>query len=299
MTWEEMYAKAEELLSSKAPATARGYLGSLRLFEFTRTPDMEQIVKKTKEWIGEGKSPNSIIHYYAAVKWLFKNLPREFDPLDVQDIRNYMGGMKPSQEVAAFATKEQAEDVIAHSDPRTALAVAIMYYGGLRVSEVASLKLSYFTTESSQKMVNGKMVTSKDQIIAVPSKVKNRQARHVPVLPPLQAALKKYMNSYDRKDTVTRLNRLGIEYGDSLFLGDKGPLTDKTIQKNVTAICAKCGYPWLHDHSFRHWIATLLIQNGKSIATVKKVLGHESIASTMKYVHRSTADIADDMRGIL
>lgn len=50
-----------------------------------------------------------------------------------------------------------------------------------------------------------------------------------------------------------------------------------------------CGLPGLRLHDLRHTAATEMVNAGEDLATVGKVLGHKSPASTQRYSHHSTA----------
>ena len=52
---------------------------------------------------------------------------------------------------------------------------------------------------------------------------------------------------------------------------------------------AVCGLDHVHLHDIRHSAATEMVNAGVDLATVGKVLGHKSHASTMRYSHHSTA----------
>lgn len=50
-----------------------------------------------------------------------------------------------------------------------------------------------------------------------------------------------------------------------------------------------CGLPGLRLHDLRHTAASEMVNAGEDLATVGKVLGHKSPASTQRYSHHSTA----------
>ena len=50
-----------------------------------------------------------------------------------------------------------------------------------------------------------------------------------------------------------------------------------------------CGLPHVRLHDIRHSAATEMVNAGVDLATVGKVLGHKSHASTMRYSHHATA----------
>ena len=49
-------------------------------------------------------------------------------------------------------------------------------------------------------------------------------------------------------------------------------------------------------HSFRHTFASHLVMQGVSLAVVQKLLGHSTIAMTMKYAHLSPDHLADEIK---
>jgi len=48
-------------------------------------------------------------------------------------------------------------------------------------------------------------------------------------------------------------------------------------------------------HLARHTVATLLLMNGVPIETIKKLLGHTKITTTMIYAHVVNAKVSMDM----
>lgn len=65
--------------------------------------------------------------------------------------------------------------------------------------------------------------------------------------------------------------------------GDK-QLSDQTIRNNITELFNKIGRPDLTTHKTRTTYAMSLIENGEDIQTVQKLLGHNSIMTTKRYV---------------
>ncbi|AVO56329.1 integrase [Ectopseudomonas mendocina] len=49
-------------------------------------------------------------------------------------------------------------------------------------------------------------------------------------------------------------------------------------------------------HSLRHTFASHFIQNGGNILTLQKILGHSSLAMTMRYAHLAPDHLQDAVR---
>ena len=47
----------------------------------------------------------------------------------------------------------------------------------------------------------------------------------------------------------------------------------------------------IHYHSLRHTFATNMLENGCDIFLLKKLLGHDSLQSTARYIHMQVSDI--------
>ena len=48
-----------------------------------------------------------------------------------------------------------------------------------------------------------------------------------------------------------------------------------------------------HPHRIRHSYATDLLRRGASLETIRRVLGHSSITTTIRYLHLTDADLSD------
>ncbi len=65
----------------------------------------------------------------------------------------------------------------------------------------------------------------------------------------------------------------------------------KSVSKAFDRIRRETGFPKLKFHTLRHTFATYLLNSGEDIAHVSRILGHSSIAVTMKYSHSSQASL--------
>ena len=299
MEWKELYNRVKEDLKVKTNGkTAENYIRDLYACDFTDKPNRESIDRLLAEWSKQGLSNNTMRRRCAAIRWVFNHYPREFDPAEVQECKNEMK-LKGEVPEVTYATKEQVEEILQAADQRTALAIGMMFYAGMRVSEVTRCKLSHWQEQSGRMTI---LIPDRDDMNGTRIKTKNSRARRVIVMPTLQTLFDAYVNG-DRKRVVKDLTHYNgrtmaqiYDYDkDGLLIGYKGNVTAKTINKNVKAICKATGYPELHDHAFRHGLATAMADLEAPIDMIGNILGHASLNTTRRYIHRKTDDIANDM----
>jgi len=61
----------------------------------------------------------------------------------------------------------------------------------------------------------------------------------------------------------------------------------KDTQKRFEAACKRMGLLDFRFHDLRHTFASWMVMAGVPLATVSKLLGHKSLAMTMRYAHLS------------
>lgn len=144
--------------------------------------------------------------------------------------------------------------------------IALLYGCGMRVSEVINLKIK--DIDSTKNIIN---------IIAG----KGKKDRQVMLAPELLLLLRKYYLEYRPK-----------EY---LFNGQFDPqYSDRSINEFLKKYAKLAGIRQnIHAHLLRHCFATHSLEQGTDISLIQKLLGHNSIKTTMIYTHVSTNIIAN------
>ena len=77
--------------------------------------------------------------------------------------------------------------------------------------------------------------------------------------------------------------------------GDGQPLRYQTMQARWASYGAAVGIDCTL-HQFRHSHATTLVQDGVSLATIRKRLGHKHIQTTLRYAEQSDAAADAELR---
>jgi site-specific recombinase XerD len=143
----------------------------------------------------------------------------------------------------------------------------LAYSGGLRVSEVVALKTC---NVDSQRMC------------LYLERTKGKKDRVVPLSPVLLVALREYARVY-------KPDKAGF-----LFEGNqKGtPYSARSLQEVLQWAKKKAGILKPGSvHLLRHSFATHLIEKGTDITMIQKLLGHNQIATTLRYLHTTNKDL--------
>jgi integrase/recombinase XerC len=79
---------------------------------------------------------------------------------------------------------------------------------------------------------------------------------------------------------------------DYLFPGRGGPITPAAVRRVTRILRDTHGIADLSPHVLRHTYATSLLSEGVDVRSLQALLGHEAVATTMRYLHPSTDDLA-------
>lgn len=141
----------------------------------------------------------------------------------------------------------------------------LMYACGLRVSEVANLKLHN--------------IDFHDRIVNI--RGKGDKQRIVPFYELAGALVERY---------ICEVRSLWVkEEHDIVFVNQRGKgMTTRGIQYRMEQAAKNCNlHIHIHPHMFRHSFATHLLDNGADLRVVQELLGHASLSTTQVYVHVS------------
>ena len=148
----------------------------------------------------------------------------------------------------------KAPDLLKHR-----VLLAFMYSAGLRAREVSNMRLS--DIDSGRMMIHIRQS-------------KYNKDRYVPLSPVILQGLRKYYYACQP-----------VEY---LFNGNQpgAPLSVRGMQWALREAVKKCKLQkGITLHTLRHSYATHLLEFGMDIVTIKELLGHERIETTMVYLH--------------
>ena len=144
--------------------------------------------------------------------------------------------------------------------------IMLLYSSGMRLSEIADLKITDIDSKLMRiKIVQGK--GAKDRFTILSQQV--------------LLELRAYYLIYKPKEYLFNGDRPGKQY------------SMRSIQHLVQKALIKIGLNSKNYsvHTIRHSFATHLVDNGTDLHTVKELLGHSSLQTTMQYLHLTSTRI--------
>lgn len=160
----------------------------------------------------------------------------------------------------------------------------LLYYCGLRQGEAQALTWNDINLSKKEIKIT-KTLTSKikgeNWTISSP-KTKNS----IRILPLTEKLV------YDF-NLMKNEARKYADYSDNWFVfGNSIPFKESTIQKKKNEYCKLANVKQIRVHDFRHSCASLLINQGASVALVSKYLGHGNVSITLNtYTHMFKSEL--------
>lgn len=191
-----------------------------------------------------------------------------------RDIVSVISQAKTPSRLPVFVSESRMEDVVAllrddiASDDferlRDAVIVLLFYTAGLRLAELANLKIGDFSADYRTIRILGK----------------GEKERIVPLIGRMGEILKKYFSQFSSQNIC-------IGQKKALILSKKGePISVRTIQRIVDRKLKGAGIQGkTSPHTLRHTFATHLLNEGADLREIQELLGHSSLKATQVYTH--------------
>ncbi|MFH0753176.1 MAG: site-specific tyrosine recombinase XerD [Candidatus Omnitrophota bacterium] len=210
----------------------------------------------------------SICRSLAAVRMFHRFMVRESfakeDPtglVDTPKLWKRIPDVLTQVEVMAMINAANGRDA---QSVRDCAVLELFYASGLRVSELAALRLEDVNLETGIVLCMGK--GSKERLIPVGGKARE--------------ALEKYL-------TKARLKLLGGKSVAEIFVSRQGKKISRQSLWKIIKFYARKAHikKTIKPHTLRHTFATHLLEHGADLRSVQEMLGHSDISTTQIYTH--------------
>jgi site-specific recombinase XerD len=263
--WHDKMLKDMQLRGF-APSTHRTYLKHLRNFE--------TFFQKPAQQLGQDDLRSFLLHLitvkkvsgeyvdsvYSALKFFYeKTLGRTWNMTEIPRL-------KRTKKLPVVLSRDEIKQLLAvTSNLKFKAMFMTAYAGGLRVSEIAHLKVSDIDSENMQILIRqGKGNFDRYTLLSIT----------------LLECLRKYWRQYRPQDW--------------LFPGKLPgqPLRTRAIQDAFLKMKIKAGIDKKATiHSLRHSFATHLLENGVDIVRIQRLMGHANISTTLLYLQLAKVKI--------
>ncbi len=216
-------------------------------------------------------SARSLARKLAALRSFAKYLIRE-NVIDANPTLN-IATPKFAKKLPKYLSRQEVKALLQLPDTSTCeglrdfLILELFYATGIRVSELAGLKLEHIRFDESVFRITGK----------------GKKTRLVPMGERIAHDLNAFLKMRQHQENASQ------EFSDYIFVRkNKQPFTRgqvaAIVQKYIKKVADK---EKAHPHALRHTFATHLLNAGADLMSVKELLGHANLSTTQVYTHVS------------
>ena len=258
--------------------TIKGYKGDLRnfsnylqdegikQFQDLRAKMIVSFIEKEKQ---RGLSENSISRSLVTIKMLYKYMIME-GKISVNPMSS-VNTLKLRKHLPEVLHYKAVEEILRAPDCNDKLGIRdkaileLMYATGARVSEVASIKVSWINFDYGYIRCQGK--GSKQRIVPMGAEASKSIRRYLQEVRP-------FLVKIEGDEPLLFLSRTGKK------------LRRENIWSIVKKYAIKAGIRSnISPHTLRHSFATHLLEGGADLRSVQEMLGHSNISTTQIYTH--------------
>lgn len=233
-----------------------------------------------------------------AVKDAFIGKYISYNPMD--NAKKYK---RPKPKIRVFSEMQMKKFLIEAKKTNWYLEILLALFAGLRKGEIMGLKKNDFDYDFKTVSIQRQLVRE-GELIENSSKLKSlkliekypktsNSIRCLKIPDIIFEELDKRKNSINEYKEIYGENYEDNDYISCQKNGKNHCLS--ALNKVLAEICKKLSLPHITVHSLRHMCATILLEQGASLAKISAFLGHTSIHTTFEYY----CEVMDEKEKIL
>ena len=232
---------------------------SMRFNNLPENLSAGEINQYLAELANDSASPIRFKHAVYGLRFYFRAIGKE-------GIRFNLPSLKKETRLPIVLSREECKRLFDYTqNVKHKAALLLIYSAGLRVQEISLMKLT--DVDAQRKMIyvkNGK----------------GRKPRYVPLSLRLLNTLVPYIEKYRPRVYLFNGKTPGTPFGKTaLSLAMRNAIKRARIKKEGACL-----------HTLRHSFATHLLEDGLDIISIKELLGHSRIETTLVYLHVADYD---------
>ena len=237
----------------------------------------EDLTELLRERVNDGLANSSqrvlVVHLKVFFRWLTARNIINQDPSDLIDAPKQGRSLPDSLDLEIISKILDGLDGNDALQVRDRAILELFYASGIRLSELAKLKLEHYLPEEGLIRVTGK----------------GNKTRLVPVGKRAVEAIEQYLKN-------SRSKLVKAKTGSFVFLSVRGSsLSPERLRAIVKERTKLAGVDTnIYPHLLRHSFATHLLNGGADLRAIQEMLGHADLSTTQVYTHVETKRLKDN-----
>ncbi len=253
-------------LRGMSPGVQKSYTNRVELFlKFYNKPITNLGENEVREFLiylvkVKKLSPGTVNIYNSALKFFFENtLQLEWNQKNLPRLKEY-------KRLPAILSQQEVQSLFeATKNLKHRCMLMTVYSSGLRVSEVAKLKITDIDSKNMQIFIR---------------EGKGKKDRYTLLSQTNLEVLREYWKQYRPSDWLFEGHKKGTH------------ITPRSIQRILQSSRNKAGIKKpICVHTLRHCFATHLLEADTNLYHIKQLLGHTSLQTTSMYLHLMRMDV--------
>jgi integrase len=208
------------------------------------------------ERLQKGNRPGTVNRHISIMKHMFTKAV-DWEMVDDETLKRVrrVKLLEENNRRLRYLSKEECQSLIRCCDNHLKPIVTMALNTGMRKGEILNLKWDN--------------VDLRHRFILL-DHTKNGERREIPI------------NDTLRETFTSLTRRIVVPY---VFVSDKTGQRYSNLQRSFNTACRRTGIKDFHFHDLRHTFASQLIMAGVDLTTIKELLGHKTLAMTLRYAH--------------